>query len=141
MAEFRIAHAIDDFADIALDTPKSTKIVIQWSIISVTADTELAALRHLTEEKRIGERRPSEKSLQAFKTILDFHRPDKTYRNLHDDFPQLANPSDRKYKVRAGLLKKFNAFNEDHRAAYHGLTKYADGLYFLQGCPGAGKTE
>ncbi|KAL6857951.1 hypothetical protein ACO1O0_005397 [Amphichorda felina] len=140
MANFQVASAIDDIQNITL-SGKSQNIVIQWDTTSVTSYAELAALRHLLEDKRIRARLPSPKSITAFKTIQDFHGTNKTYFNLHEEFPQLRNPIDPFFRIPPLVQEKFRAFNEDHRKAYNGLTQVPNGLYFVNGCPGAGKTE
>ncbi|KFH43301.1 putative ATP-dependent helicase-like protein [Hapsidospora chrysogenum ATCC 11550] len=140
MSNFQVASSIDDFASLTLGE-NSQNITIQWDTASVTSNAELAALRHLIEEKRVGGRVPSARSLLAFKTIQDFHGTKKTYLNLHQEFPHLRNPVDPFFRIPQALQAKFKAFNEDHRRAYHGLTMISNGLYFVNGCPGAGKTE
>lgn len=136
MSEFQTASAIDDIANITVDKERSTNLIIQWSIASVSSDAELAALRHLTEQKRIGERQPSKRSQVAFRTILDFQGAEKTFENLFDDFPHLESPWKREHRLKPTLLKKFASFNTDHRAAYESLRSIPNGLMFINGCPG-----
>ncbi|VUC33206.1 unnamed protein product [Clonostachys rosea] len=138
MEEFQVASSTDQ--PISLDSPFQ-HITIRFSTNSITYDAELAALRHLAEGKRIDERRPSEKSLLAFRTILDFRNTPKTSSNLHQTFPHLKNPEDPCFELPRGLVDKFLSFNNDHRAALEGLSNISNGLYFVNGCPGAGKTE
>lgn len=136
MSEFQTASTIDDVANITVDKAKSTKLIIQWSITSVSFDAELAALRHLTEEKRIGERQPSKRSMSAFKMILNFRGAERINQNLFDDYPHLENPWKREHQVKRALLDKFASFNADHRAAYESLRSIPNGLMFINGCPG-----
>jgi regulator of nonsense transcripts 1 len=138
MEEFQVGSSIDQL--ISLDSPFQ-HITIRFPTNSITYDAELAALWHLAVEKRIHERRPSEKSLLAFQTILDFRNTPKTSSSLHRTFPHLKNPADPCFQLPQGLVDKFLSFNDDHRAALEGLSNISNGLYFVNGCPGAGKTE
>lgn len=140
MATFRVATSIDDVSSLDL-SQASRGIVIQWDTSSATFDAELAALRYLVEEKRTESRGPSRKSVMAFKMIQDFHGSEKSFFDLHTVFPQLVNPTHPSHRVPSGLQEKFRAFDADHLAAYYGLRKIPNGLYFVNGCPGAGKTE
>lgn len=82
MANFRVASAIDDTPNITLSA-RSQNIIIQWNTATVTSDAELAALRHLLEDKRTRDRLPSAKSIMAFKMIQEFRGSEKINLNLH----------------------------------------------------------
>ena len=136
MSEFQATRAIDDIDNIALDTSKTTQLVIQWKIMSVSSDAELSALRHLTEKKRIGERQPSERSRMAFDMILDFKGAERIEQNLHHEFPHLKDPWREGSRLNRVLLSKMSSFNVDHRRAFESLSSIPNGLMFLNGCPG-----
>ncbi|KAH6888119.1 P-loop containing nucleoside triphosphate hydrolase protein [Thelonectria olida] len=141
MSTFQTALSLDDFANLTLDENKSQEIIIMWDTFSMTYEAELAALRRFIEEPRLEDRALSLKSKNVFQMILDFHGSWKTYLNLHLEFPHLKNPAHPAHRIPKSLLQKFMAFNADHRAAYDGLTQIPNGLYFVNGCPGSGKTE
>lgn len=141
MSHFQTARAIDAFSEITTDDNKSQQIYIRWETFSLTYEAELAALSYLTTSGRDETRGPSPKSKAAFETILNFHSAHKVYYNLQEEFPHLKHPSLPQYNIPKLLLESFKRFNADHRAAYAGLARIPNGLYFLNGCPGAGKTE
>lgn len=142
MANFQTAPAINRTDSITVDLEKHQVIVIQWEPSSITFEAELATLHHLTDNHRLEEMVPTTRSLNAFRMIQDFRNPGWiSYRNLHEEFPQLRNPARFARHVPRLLVDKFRAFNTDHQAAYDGLERIPNCLYFVNGCPGAGKTE
>ncbi|KAM4064904.1 AAA domain-containing protein [Hirsutella rhossiliensis] len=142
MANFQTATSINEADNITVNHEKHQVIVIQWEISSLTFEAELAALHCLTDNHRLEEMAPARRSLNAFRMIQDFRNPSWiSYRNLHDEFPQLQNPARFWRRVPRLLVDKVRAFNADHRAALDGLKCIPNCLYFINGCPGAGKTE
>lgn len=141
MEEFQIARALDDFQSLTLDESKYQPIIITWEISSQTYDAELGSLRHFTEEKQVGSRVAGSKSRMAFEMICDFENSWKTYYDLHASFPHLRNPTHPHHRLPKLLVEKLKSFNPDHLAALDGLSAIPNGLYFVNGCPGAGKTE
>ncbi|RDA90661.1 hypothetical protein CP533_6825 [Ophiocordyceps camponoti-saundersi (nom. inval.)] len=139
MATFQTASSIDNIS-ISLDPNMQQTIFVQFDTSCLTFEAELAALHHLAVEHRLQEMAPSKVSLDAFKMLQNFDSP-ISYRNLHDDFPQLKNPRLREHRVPKLILDKFKAFNADHKAALKGLQSIPNSVYFVNGCPGAGKTE
>ncbi|KAI1069647.1 hypothetical protein LB507_008429 [Fusarium sp. FIESC RH6] len=141
MAEKKIASSLDDFENIFLDEAKQQEITITWDTYSSTFEAELAALRRLTEDCQQESRNISHKSKAAFEMILDLRGSDKTFIDLHDFFPHLKNPAAQEHRIRYDIIRRYRSFNHDHLAAFKGLTRVPNGLYFVNGCPGAGKTE
>ncbi|KJZ75776.1 hypothetical protein HIM_04933 [Hirsutella minnesotensis 3608] len=142
MKSFQIASSIGDIGNIAVDRSNVQLITIRFETNPITFQAELAALHRLTQDHRLEEMTVSKRSMNAFHTILDFQNPGwVSYVDLHDEFPQLRNPAHYSHRVPRGLVQKYRAFNEDHRAAFQGMTRMPNGLYFINGCPGAGKTE
>ncbi|KAK5998801.1 Protein ZGRF1-like protein [Cladobotryum mycophilum] len=141
MGHFQVASSMDDFSNITLDHNKLQLFTIQWDTFSLTFEAELAALYYFTDVHRIPGMGPSIKAQSAFQMLLSFNGTWKDYYNLHYEYPHLANPADPVNRVPQLILNKFKRFNADHRQAYQGLTRMPFGLYFVNGCPGAGKTE
>ncbi|RGP62670.1 ATP-dependent helicase [Fusarium longipes] len=141
MSSIQTAASLDDFSNISLDEAKYQTVTITWDTYSNTFEAELAALRRLTQESQLESSKVGQKSKAAFEMILDLKGSDKTYLDLHSIFPQLNNPDAIEHRVRYAILRKFRSFNSDHRAAFRGLKRIPNGLYFVNGCPGAGKTE
>lgn len=141
MPDLRIRSETNDLSQIVLEESEQQLLIIEWDVLSVTFEAELAALRFFTEEKRLKGRGPTLKSQRAFHMIQNFHSCWKDYYDLHRDFPHLRNPSLPRHRIPETILKRFQAFNHDHLNAYHGLRKIPNGLYFVNGCPGSGKTE
>ncbi|KAH6973637.1 AAA domain-containing protein [Ilyonectria sp. MPI-CAGE-AT-0026] len=141
MSEFQTASSLDDFKNIRLDEGKLQMITIVWDTFSMTYEAELAALRRFAEDTRLEERELSFKARDVFRMIQNFQDSWKLYYNLHDEFPHLKDPTNPRHRIPKLLLEKFQSFNADHRAAYDALTAIPNGLFFVNGCPGAGKTE
>ncbi|KAF4975962.1 hypothetical protein FZEAL_7314 [Fusarium zealandicum] len=141
MASMQTAYSLDDFQSLTVDDSTQQDIRIIWDTSSNTFEAELAALRRFTEESRLEERQVSAKSKAAFEMIQNFGNAQKTLYDLHDFFPHLKDPANPKHRVPKEIVDRFNSFNENHRHAFDGLTKIPNGLYFVNGCPGAGKTE
>ncbi|KAM0439593.1 hypothetical protein ACHAPT_000685 [Fusarium lateritium] len=141
MASMQTVSSLDDFANLKLDEASRQNITITWDTTSNTFEAELAALRRFMEEPRLEERQLSPKAKAAFEMILDFNTPFKSYYNLHEVFPHLKHPLSPEHRIPNLIQQRFKGFNADHRAAFQGLTKIPNGLYFVNGCPGAGKTE
>lgn len=141
METFRIASSVDDTENIALNADFQI-IKIRLEIVSRTPEAELEALNKFVSEKRgRNNRPPSHRAMIAFKTIQNFHGVTWTYTNLHEEFPQLEDPTNPVHGVPRLLQKKYREFNADQKAAYEGLCQIRNGLYFVNGCPGSGKTE
>ncbi|KAJ6444099.1 nonsense-mediated mRNA decay protein 1 [Purpureocillium lavendulum] len=142
MVNFQACPSISEMCRHSLTNDRVQTITIQWDISSQTFEAELAALKHLTEDHRLDELKPSEASLRAFETILRFDSGNWPHRvNLFDTFPHLKNPSYIAHGTPKLLVNKFKSFNADHKKAFDSLADINNGLYFLTGCPGAGKTE
>ncbi|KAF4433117.1 atp-dependent helicase [Fusarium austroafricanum] len=141
MASMRTASSLDDFESLTLDESKHQNIIITWETFSNTYEAELSALRRLTADCQLESRKVSPKCKAAFEMILDLKGSNKTFVNLHKVFPHLENPGRPDHRIRHAILRKFRSFNKDHLAAYNGLKKIPNGMYFVNGCPGAGKTE
>ncbi|PFH62770.1 hypothetical protein XA68_11993 [Ophiocordyceps unilateralis] len=143
MATFQTASSISDIDNISIESCKQQTIFIQYDVNLLTFEAELAALRRLTQDHRLQELAPSKLSLDAFGMLRDFNSSSGwiSYRNLHDEFPQLKNPAHRSHGLPKLLVEKFKAFNADHLAAMNGLRRIPNSVFFVNGCPGAGKTE
>ncbi|PNY22687.1 ATP-dependent helicase [Tolypocladium capitatum] len=142
MSNFQTAPSISDAANITVGHRKCQVITIKWDTFSLTFEAELAALRHLTNEHRLNELKPHNMSLKAFHMIRDFNNvPFIHSRDLFEEFPQLNNPAHFSHRISRVLVEKFKALNADHRAAFEGLRDIPNNVYFVNGCPGAGKTE
>ena len=141
MARFQVAPAINDVEKINLCNGTHQKITIQWDSSSATFEAELSALRHLIEPKRNKMRGPSVKSVKVFKMIQDFNAGWKDFYNLHEDYPHLRNPEHPFHRVPGEIVDRYKSFNDDHKAAFDGLSRIPNALYFVNGCPGSGKTE
>lgn len=141
VGQFRVASSIEDLEKASFPIERHQLITIQWDVSSVTFEAELAALRYFTETKRLKERQPSTKSRMAFEMIQSFHTSHKKYYNLHGVFPHMSNPKLERHQIPPKLVERFRAFTRDQIAAYYGLTRVPNGVYFVNGCPGSGKTE
>lgn len=138
MAHFQVTQAIDSISAIDLTEDKAQSINIEFEVNSITFDAELAALRYLIEDKRLSSRCPSPRSLLAFHSIQSFGG-EKLYTDLFKIYPHIANPT--ASNLPRLLVNKFKRQPKDHRSAHDGLQSIVNGLYFVNGCPGAGKTE
>ncbi|GAB0137062.1 hypothetical protein EsDP_00005345 [Epichloe bromicola] len=132
---------VENLADIWLRDNDCQFIKIDWDIQSTTFEVELEALRYLTDERGRDGQGPTIKSKRAFHMILDFHSCWKEFYDLHKAFPQLKNPEHAIYRIPAAILEKYKSFNQDHLDSLSGLQMIPNGLYFVNGCPGSGKTE
>ncbi|KAF5656465.1 atp-dependent helicase [Fusarium heterosporum] len=141
LESMQTASSLDDFQSLDLDEAKHQNIVITWETYSNTYEAELAALRRLTQGSQLESGKVSSKSKAAFEMVLDLKGADKTYVDLHSVFPHLSNPHHRGHKIQRKLLSSFRSFNNDHITAFNGLKRIPNGIYFVNGCPGAGKTE
>ncbi|KAI9163394.1 Helicase sen1 [Paramyrothecium foliicola] len=141
MATFQVASSIENVDSLTLSHQSCQKLMIRWDTNAVTFEAELAALRYFTESSMRPGRGPSSKAKAAFRMIQNFSDSWKDYYNLHDAFPHLKNPEHRFHKIPKELIKKFQSFTPDHKSAFEGLSRIPNGLYFVNGCPGAGKTE
>lgn len=141
MGTMQSVSSLDDFQNLKLSEASRQTITITYDTFCNTYEAELAALRRFIEEPRLEERQLSAKAKAAFEMILDLKTPFRTNYNLHEVFPHLKNPLNPGHRIPDLIVQRFKAFNADHRAAFDGLTKIPNGLYFVNGCPGAGKTE
>ncbi|KAL6889141.1 hypothetical protein GGI43DRAFT_416564 [Trichoderma evansii] len=73
--------------------------------------------------------------------IQQFGTANAEISNLLSKYPPLANPSNHAYKISPIFLEKFNKFNQDHLTTHKRLGRIKNGIYFVNGCPGAGKTK
>ncbi|KAM0258186.1 hypothetical protein ACHAQJ_003954 [Trichoderma viride] len=141
MSHLKVASAVGDFSGITLDETNQKNISIRWDVTSQTFEAELEALYAFVVPKRFESRGPCYRARLAFNMLQHFRAEGLEITNLHSKYPHLAQPNNRAYKVSPVLLKKFAEFNKDHLAAHEGLGRVKNGVYFLNGCPGAGKTE
>ncbi|KAL7920037.1 P-loop containing nucleoside triphosphate hydrolase protein [Trichoderma austrokoningii] len=142
MSHIKVADAVGDFSGIKLDEANQKDISIRWDIVSQTFEAELEALYAFIIPKRHGDQNgPSYRARLAFNMIQQFCTADVETSNLPKRYPPLANPNNAAYKISPVFLDKFTSFNQDHMAAYEGLSRVKNGIYFVNGCPGAGKTE
>ena len=141
MSKLAVPGSIEAVQTIRLSENNQQLLKIQWDCSSVTFESELEALRYLTEEKSSKRRGPSVKSLRAFSMIQNFHSGWRDYYDLFSRLPHLRDPGLPRHKISPALVEKFKSFNSDHISAFEGLGKIPNGLYFVNGCPGAGKTE
>ncbi|KAJ3520073.1 hypothetical protein NM208_g13870 [Fusarium decemcellulare] len=141
MESIQTASALDDFSSLTLDEAAHQSITLTWDTSSNTFEAELAALHRFTQESRYQDRQVSHKAKLAFRMIMDFGNSYQMTENLHNVFPHLKDPAYPGHRIPKVIVKRFKSFNADHRAAFEGLSKIPNGLYFVNGCPGAGKTE
>ncbi|RFU77370.1 atp-dependent helicase [Trichoderma arundinaceum] len=141
MSHFQIAASVDDFSSIRLEDNTQKNISIRWDTTSQTFQAELDALYFFVTPTRFESRGPSYRARLAFKMLQNFAPETTEMTNLHSKYPHLARPTNPTYKVSPVLLKKFRDFNRDHVSAHEGLAGIKNGVYFVNGCPGAGKTE
>ncbi|KAH6607187.1 hypothetical protein Trco_003500 [Trichoderma cornu-damae] len=141
MSHLQVAGAADDFSDIVMDQDNQTSISIRWDTTSQTFEAELDALHAFAAPKRREGRGPSYRARLAFAMLQRFRAECVEVTSLHSKYPHLARPGDPTHRVSPVFLRKLAQFNADHRAAYEGLSRIKNGLYFVNGCPGAGKTE
>ncbi|KYK59908.1 nonsense-mediated mRNA decay protein 1 [Drechmeria coniospora] len=142
MAHFQTVSSMEEIRSIAIRERGCQVINIRWDTCQLTFEAELAALYHLVAEHRLDEQRPADASLRAFEMILDFNSCRwPHWIDLFREFPHLKNPSYVIHGTPKVLVAKFKSLDGHHRAALEGLKEVKNGLYFVNGCPGAGKTE
>ncbi|KAH0497353.1 hypothetical protein TgHK011_004665 [Trichoderma gracile] len=141
LAAFKVSGALDNTSGWMLDENNRKNISIRWEVTSQTFEAELDALRYFVAPKRSEKKGPSHRSKLAFDMLQHFRSEDPEIINLLARFRQLAEPSNPVHKISPVLVQKFADFNSDHLAAHDGLGQIKNGLYFVNGCPGAGKTE
>ncbi|PTB45038.1 hypothetical protein M441DRAFT_23333 [Trichoderma asperellum CBS 433.97] len=142
MSHLKVADDVGDFSGITLDETSQKNISIRWEITSQTFEAELEALYAFITPKRYKDQSgPSYKARLAFGMIQQFCTADLEISNLLSKYPPLANPTKTAYQISPVFLEKYAKFNQDHVAAYAGLGHIKNGIYFVNGCPGAGKTE
>ncbi|UKZ74284.1 hypothetical protein TrVFT333_001946 [Trichoderma virens FT-333] len=141
IGQLQVSGALDDFSGMVLDESNQRSISIRWDISSQTFEAELDALHFFVAPKRSEKRGPGYRARLAFAMLQHFQAEGPEMVNLLEKYPHLAQPSDPAHKISPILLKKFAQFNGDHVAAHEGLGRIKNGLYFVNGCPGAGKTE
>ncbi|KAG6010110.1 hypothetical protein E4U21_000144 [Claviceps maximensis] len=141
MMSLRVPICVGDMTDMYLRESDCQLLKIEWDVQSTTFEAELETLRYLTDERDCNGRGPTIKSKRAFHMILDFHSGWKDFYDLHKVFPQLKNPAHVMNKIPKAILDRYKSLNEDHLASLKGLQRIPNGLYFVNGCPGSGKTE
>ncbi|KAK3987435.1 P-loop containing nucleoside triphosphate hydrolase protein [Cladorrhinum sp. PSN332] len=98
-------------------------------------DTELQALEWLV--KGIA----SQAGSDVFSYLMEFKSP-KRYVNFFDLYPQVKNPNDvPDPNVRLALREVVSRFDIDQSKAHLSLSSLAEGVAFVPGGPGAGKTS
>ncbi|KAG6016139.1 hypothetical protein E4U54_002234 [Claviceps lovelessii] len=141
MMSLRTKCCAGDMADMYLSEDDCQLLKIEWDVQSTTFEAELEALRYMTDERDRDGRGPTIKSKRAFHMILDFHACWKEFYDLHKPFPQLKNPTHAMYRIPKAILERYRSLNQDHLNSLRGLRMIPNGLYFVNGCPGSGKTE
>ncbi|KAL7808045.1 P-loop containing nucleoside triphosphate hydrolase protein [Trichoderma aethiopicum] len=141
MAHLQVSGSLDNISECMLDKCNQKNISIRWEVTSQTFEAELDALRYFVAPRRSEKKGPSHRSKLAFDMLQQFQPQDPEIVNLLTKYRQLAEPHNPAHKVSPVLVKKFAHFNGDHLAAHEGLGQIKNGLYFVNGCPGAGKTE
>ncbi|KAL7916384.1 P-loop containing nucleoside triphosphate hydrolase protein [Trichoderma velutinum] len=141
MSYLQVSGVLDDFSGIVLDESNQKDISIRWDVTCQTFEAELDALNFFVAPKRSENRAPCYRARLAFAMLQHFQAEGPEMINLLSKYPHLAQPSNSSHKISPVILKKFAQFNQDHIAAYQGLERIKNGLYFVNGCPGAGKTE
>ncbi|KAL7928480.1 AAA domain-containing protein [Trichoderma chlorosporum] len=141
MAQLQVSGALNDFSGIVLDESSQKNISIRWDVTSQTFEAELDALDFFVAPKRSQNRGPCYRARLAFGMLQHFEPQCPEMINLLEKYPHLAQPGNPMHRISPALLKRFNQFNDDHMAAYKGLGQIKNGLFFVNGCPGAGKTE
>ncbi|PTB70361.1 hypothetical protein BBK36DRAFT_1109180 [Trichoderma citrinoviride] len=141
MSHLQVAGALDNISGWSLDEKNRNNISIRWEVTSQTFEAELDALRFFVAPKRSQKKGPSHRSKLAFDMLQHFQPEDPEIINLLTKYRQLAEPHNPAHKISPVLVEKFAHFNGDHLAAHEGLGQIKNGLYFVNGCPGTGKTE
>ncbi|KAK5663155.1 hypothetical protein OQA88_6572 [Cercophora sp. LCS_1] len=114
---------------ISPDPSRAVPIQITLRASKATMQAELGALHKLQAGNA------SEEGQAAFTYLMDFENPTH-HVNLFDHFPQMQ-PSNIKLPT---LRRDVQALDRDQMAAYRGLGSVANGVCFVPGGPGAGKT-
>ncbi|KAL7787985.1 AAA domain-containing protein [Trichoderma ceciliae] len=141
MQHLQVAGTVGDISSIMLDESNRKNISIRWDVTSQTFEAELDALHFFVTPRRSEDRGPCYRAKLAFTTLQHFRPEGLETTNLHSKYPHLAQPRNAAHRISPVLVEKFAQFNRDHQAAYEGLGRIKNGLYFVNGCPGAGKTE
>jgi regulator of nonsense transcripts 1 len=141
MAHLQVSGALDNISEWILDENNRKNISIRWEVTSQTFEAELDALRFFVAPKRSEKKGPSHRSKLAFDMLQHFQPEDPEITNLLAKYRHLAEPHNPVHKISPVLVQKFADFNCDHLAAHEGLGHIKNGLFLVNGCPGAGKTE
>ncbi|KAK4162022.1 P-loop containing nucleoside triphosphate hydrolase protein [Cladorrhinum sp. PSN259] len=114
---------------------KWVEVQLQLQASEVTVNTERRALRWLVNGIA------GEAGSSVFSYLMEFKNP-KRHVNFCDLYPQVANldliPDS---NVRLKMQDTIDRFDEDQRKAYHSLDRLPEGVAFIPGGPGAGKTR
>lgn len=139
LKHFSAVKPYDDLNSQSLHTENSVNIVMRLKLVLTSYLAEISALNHLSEPKRDKDREAHPHSRDAFTWTLDFSQEPPTSINLFDTLPHMRDPLDSGFPQK--LVDMFTDLNEDHHAAYYGLSKVPARLHMVSGCPGAGKTH
>ncbi len=119
---------------VRIDRNKSVTVQLQLEVSKATMLAELGALDRLVNGKA------GKGGIDAFHFLMDFKKPTKIV-DLYDTFPHLANLNDiPDSRLREELKKVVDGFDEDQTKAMLGMSSLPEGICFVPGGPGAGKT-
>lgn len=139
LKHFSAVNTHNDLNPQSLHPENSVNVVMRLKLILTSYLAEIAALNHLSEPKRDKDREAHPHSKDAFAWTLDFSQEPPTSVDLFDTLPHMGNPLDADLPRK--LIDMFTDLNEDHLAAYYGLSEVPARLHMVSGCPGAGKTH
>ena len=116
------------------DFKNSVTVQLELEVSETTMLAELEALDRLTNGKA------GKAGTDAFLFMMDFENPTKVV-DLCESFPHLANLDNiPDARLREELKKAVDGFDEDQTKAMLGLRSLPEGLCFVPGGAGAGKT-
>lgn len=139
LKHFSAVKTHGDLDSQSLRSENSVNVIMRVKLILTSYRAEMSALNHLSEPKRDKYREAHPHSKDAFTWTLDFNQEPPISIDLFDTLPHMKNPLDSDLPQK--LIDMFTDLNEDHLAAYYGLSKVPARLHMVSGCPGAGKTH
>jgi regulator of nonsense transcripts 1 len=122
------------FRDLRRDDQRSVKVQLHLEASKATMLAELGALDRLTKGAA------STRGKAAFRYLMDFKNSTNDV-DLHEIFPHLANLDEvPDIRLREELKRVVDNFDEDQTRAMLGISSLPEGICFVPGGPGAGKT-
>jgi len=126
-----------DPSNIQVNRKAAIKVKIQLKVSRTTFNAEMGALNHLT--------RPIDgagfRQRTAFAHLV-LPQEIRKYVDITTSFPHLRNPGLVTDKdIRDNLNRMYNFFDTDQRSAFRRLACIPDGIFFLPGAAGSGKTS